>query len=298
MAANFSERLRGRLFILAACCALIFLVLMLRLWSLQILHGRQYSEQARENTTRLATTIASRGRILDRKGKELVSNRPTMAVLAPALPNKEYDTLSEEQQGLVDRLAQVLNMPRTEVIERLTTTKEGALDLRLLAIDVSIETVSYLTEHASDFPDVEVEARAVRQYPYDGLAAHVLGYTGEISDADLNDPDFSGYEPSDVVGKAGAERAFESVLQGVRGTRTLEVDATGAVRRIVAETPPEAGQDIRLTIDIDVQKVTEKALKDACADARKDGFQEAKAGAAVALDLTNGEIIAMASLPT
>jgi penicillin-binding protein 2 len=195
-------------------------------------------------------------------------------------------------------LAHALKLSRDEVIEKLTTTKEGALDLRQLAVDVSIETVSYLTEHSTDFPGVEVEARAVREYPQGKLAAHVLGYTGSISDADLNDQAFKDYEPSDIVGKAGAERAFENVLQGVRGTRTIEVNAQGQPQRIVEETPPEPGQDVYLTIDSAIQKVAEKALADACKTAQKDGFKNAKAASAVVLDVTNGEVIAMANLPT
>jgi penicillin-binding protein 2 len=277
---------------------LVIAILVLRLWSLQLIHGAEYTAASVNNRIRMATTAAPRGRILDRNGKELVTNRATMAVMAPALSSTDYDELSDEKKLLVSRLADTLSMTREEVIEKLTTTREGALDLRMVAFDVSMKTVSYITEHATDFPDVEVQAKAVREYPYGSLAAHVLGYTGEISDSDLENPDFAGYEPSDVVGKAGAERAFESVLQGVRGTRTLEVDASGKARQILEETPAESGQDVTLTIDISVQKVAEAALADACKTAQKDGFKNAKAGSAVVLDVTNGEVVAMANIPT
>ena len=264
-------------------------VLAVRLYSMQVVNGAEYVKQAEANKLREATTIAPRGRIFDRNGVPLVDNRSTMAVLAP--------TSIVNDEELVSRLAKTLKMTDEEVIERASTKKEAALDLRVIAIDVPFDTVAYITEHANEFKDIEVQARAVRSYPQGSLASHVLGYTGEISDADLNKPDFSGYNPSDIVGKAGAERSFESVLQGIRGVRTLEVDARGKARQIIEETPPEPGQDIVLTIDADVQRIAEKALVDAIQDAKAKGHADAAAGSAVAIDVTNGEVIAMANVP-
>lgn len=281
---------RPRLLAFAGVVLVIFFVLAVRLYTMQILEGKSYSTAALENTMRESTTIAPRGRIFDRNGVPLVTNRSTIAVLAPS-------SIREDKE-LVARLAKILNMTSDQVIERASTQKEAALDLRMIAIDVPMESVAYISEHSNEFVGVEVQARAVRQYPNGTLAAHVLGYTGEISDTDLNSADFADYNPSDIVGKTGAERQFESVLQGVRGRRVMEVDATGKPREIVEEIPPESGQDIKLTIDIEVQRVAEKALADALQDAQKKDFKNAQAGSAVAIDITNGEVIAIANLPT
>jgi len=186
----------------------------------------------------------------------------------------------------------------SEIEERLSSVKEAALAPRVVAIDVPMETVAYLSEHANEFPGVEVQTRGVRKYPKGKLAAHLIGYTGEISENEMESPEFEGYDPTDIVGKAGAERSFESVLQGDRGTRVFEVDASGQPRRILKEIEPEAGRDVKLTIDWRVQAVAEKALADALKDAHREKYRKAKAGAAVAVDIKTGEVIAMASAPT
>lgn len=287
----YNERpdIRNRVIALIVIFLMVLGALAVRLWSMQVINGASYAKEASANRLREATTIAPRGRIFDRNGKPLVANRSSMAVLAPA-------SIVNDKE-LVDRLAKVLKMTSAEVVEKASTQKESALELHQIAIDVPMKSVAYISEHASEFEGVEVQARAVRTYPNGPVAAHILGYTGEISDTDLNSQDFKGYNPSDIVGKTGAERQFESVLQGVRGRRVLEVNAAGSPQRIVEETPPESGQDIRLTIDLGVQKVAEKAIKDAIRDANKKGYK-ADAGSAVAIDVTNGEILAMASYPT
>lgn len=282
--------IRPRLFSFLGIILVIFSILVIRLYTMQIIDGKSYATSALDNTVRESTTIAPRGRIFDRNGVPLVANRSTIAVLAPS-------SILEDKE-LVARLAKTLNMTSAEVIARASTQKEAALDLRMIAIDVPMDTVAYISEHSNEFESVEVQGRAVRQYPNGTVAAHVLGYTGEISDTDLNSADFKDYNPSDIVGKTGTERQFESVLQGVRGRRVMEVDAAGKPRQIVEEVPPESGQDIKLTLDIEVQKVAEKALADALSDAKKKGFKNANAGSAVAIDITNGEVIAMANLPT
>lgn len=281
--------IRGRLVLIASIFIVVLIVLAVQMYSLQVVQGDMYQKLATENTLRESTTIAPRGRIFDRNGEPLVVNRSTLALLAPT-------TITEDKE-LVERLAKVLGMTSEEVIEKATTQKEAALDLRVISIDVPMETVAYIEERPDEFSGIEVQSRAVREYPQGKLAAHVLGYTGEISDNDLSSPDFKGYSPSDIVGKTGAERSFESVLQGIRGRRVLEVDAHGKLQQIIEETPPEPGQDIALTIDSKVQKVAEGAIRDAIRDAKKQNYK-AEAGSAVVLDVNTGEVIAMANYPT
>jgi penicillin-binding protein 2 len=209
-------------------------------------------------------------------------------VVAPTVKNDDK---------LIARLSTVLNMPVADIKERASSVKEAPLASRTIAIDVPMAAVSYISEHEAEFPGVEVRTKAVRKYPQGTLAAHVLGYAGEVSQTELEAAD-SPYQYGDIVGKAGAEKSFEKVLQGDRGRQLIEVDAMGRARRVVSESDPVAGRDVVLTIDSKVQAVTEKALAQAMDDAHKAKFPKAKAGAAVAIDVRTGEIVAMASMPT
>jgi len=287
---SFRQTLKPRYAILAGAFVAVLFVLLVRLWSMQVISGSAYASQAEQNRIREISIVAPRGRILDRKGRELVTNRATLAVVV--------SPSARDDEELLLKLSSLLDVPLEDIKERVTSVKEAALAPRVVAIDVPLATVAYLAEHESQFPGVEIQTRAVRQYPYGKLAAHVLGYTGEISEDDLAEPEFVGYDPTDMVGKAGAESSFEKVLQGDRGRRVMEVDASGAPRKIVSETDPEPGRDVVLTIDAKVQKVTEKALSQALADAHQDDYPNAKAAAAVAIDIETGEILSMASAPT
>jgi len=286
---TFRQQLKPRFAALGIIVLMVLGVLLVRLWTMQVLQGSAYTQQSEQNRVREVTTEAPRGRILDRHGKELVTNRATKAVTV--MPSAAKDA------ALLNRLSVVLSVPVADIKEKLTSVKETALTPRTVAIDVSMSAVAYIEEHASDFPGVEVAVKAVRQYPQGLLAAHVLGYTGEASDSELN-AEGSTLVPGDIVGKAGAEAQFESVLQGERGQRLLEVDATGKPHRIIQDSAPVAGRDVQLTIDAKVQKVAEKALAQALVDAHRAQFPKARAGAAVAVDVQTGEVLAMASLPT
>ena len=268
---------------------LVLGLLLVRLWTMQVLQGSAFATQSEQNRVREVTTPAPRGRILDRNGVPLVTNRATMAVVvAPSAVRDE---------ALLNRLSVVLSMPVADIRAKVASVKESALTPRTVAIDVPMAAVAYIEEHASEFPGVEVRTEAVREYPQGTLAAHVLGYTGEASDSELN-AEGSTLVSGDTVGKSGAEAQFESVLQGDRGRRLLEVDAMGRPHRVIQDTMPVQGHDVRLTIDSRIQKVTERALAQAMQDAHRKGSLKARAGAAVALDVKTGEVLAMASLPT
>lgn len=286
---TFREQLKPRFAALGIIFVMVLGALLVRLWTMQVLQGAAYTQQSEQNRVREVTTEAPRGRILDRHGKELVTNRATKAVIA--MPSAAKDA------ALLNRLSVLLSMPVTDIEKKLTSVRETALTPRTIAIDVPMNTVAYISEHSNEFPGVEVVVKAVRQYPRGTVAAHVLGYTGEASDSELN-AEGSTLVPGDIVGKAGAEAQFESVLQGERGQRLLEVDATGKPHRIIQDSAPVAGRDVQLTIDLKVQKVAERALAQALTDAHKADFPKARAGAAVAIDVRTGEVLAMASLPS
>lgn len=294
---TYRQKLKPRFAALGAIVVLVLGVLLVRLWQMQVVSGQAYASQADQNRIREITTVAPRGRILDRRGRPLVTNRATLAVLVEPFRGGDEEAEKAHDQ-MIARLSALLDVPVADIKERLESVREAALASRVVAMDVELDKVAYLEEHSSEFPGVSVETRAVREYPQGRLAAHVLGYTGEISEGQLSDSAFDGYDPTDIVGKSGAEASFESALQGDRGTRRLEVDAAGNPRRMIAETKPVPGRDVMLTIDSRVQKVTEKALADALRDARGEKFYRARAGAAVAIDIRTGEVLSMASLPT
>jgi penicillin-binding protein 2 len=287
---TFREQLKGRFAALGFVVLVVLGVLLARLWSMQVLNGPEYVALAEDNRVREIPLEAPRGRILDRDGNPLVDNRATLAVcVAPT---------AKDDEELLYSLSTLVELPVEEIRERLESTREEALTPRVITLDASPETVAYLSEHESEFPGVEIQARAVREYPFGTQAAHVLGYTGEVSEEQLEEEEFQDYVLGDVVGKAGAERQFESVLQGTKGFRRFEVDASGDPRRIIEEGEPIPGSDVMLTIDSEVQAVAEQALINAMKDAHKDDYDNARAGAAVALDVKTGEVLAMASAPT
>ncbi len=288
--ATYRDQLKPRYAALAVIFIGVLGVLLVRTWSMQVLSGDEFSAAAENNRVREISVQAPRGRILDRNGEPLVQNRATLGVTVDPAVRGDTD--------LLYRLSVVLDVPLAEVTERAASTREAALQPRLVAVDIPMTTVAYLAEHQSDFPGVEVSVVPVREYPNGTLAAHVLGYTGEISETALGSGEMEGYVLGDIVGKGGAESQFEAVLQGEKGYRRMEVDARGKARSVLEEAEPVAGNDVKLTIDIEVQRVAEEALVNALEAAHADDFRNARAGSAVALDIKTGEVLAMASVPT
>lgn len=309
---TYRQELKSRFAVLGIIVLIMLSALLVRLWTMQVLQGESYAAQAENNRVREISLDAPRGRIYDRNGVPLVVNRAALAVSVDPSDDdvrslliraQNSDTSDdptkrelEEEFGL---LGELLDMTPSDIWEKVSDTRVEALRPRVVAVDVPIDVVSQLAERQTEFPAVEVDEIAVREYPQGELAAHLLGYTGEISETELADSDESaGYELGDIVGKTGVEAAYENVLQGDKGWRRIEVDASGQAQRVVSEQSPVPGRDIALTIDIEVQRIAEKALADAITEAHRQDFPDAKAGAAVVLDVKTGEVIAMASAPT
>ena len=263
---------------------------------MQLVATDDYAQQAESNRTRTVTTSAPRGRILDRNGVELVTNRPCLAVSAAP------DVVDDEVE--MQLLANLIGMPYLAVRRKIQNQNEGAQSKRTVAVDVSRRVVAYIDEHPYLFDGVAVEERTERLYPNGSLAAHVLGYTGTISQEELewsSDPrntEGIKYNAGDIVGQAGVEFQYESVLQGIRGEQVVYVDAYGSVLASSASIEPQSGSDVVLTIDAAVQRTAEESLARVINDIRASGNKECNAGCAVAMDVTNGEIIALASAPT
>lgn len=271
-------------------------ILIAKLWSMQLVSSSTYTKQAESNRTRTISTAAPRGRILDRNGVELVTNRSSLTVTASA---DVADDLIECQL-----LANLIGMPRLAVRRKIRDTSEGAQSMRTIATDVSRHAVAYIEERSYLFHDIQVEQRSVRLYPNGSLAAHLLGYVGtitaeqlEASQKDTSEGNVA-YQSGDTVGQSGVEYQYESVLQGVRGEQTVYVDADGNVIDYATTVDPQPGSDIMLTIDAAVQKAAETSLADTIKRLHDKGAYECTSGSVVCLDATNGEVIAMASAPT
>ena len=177
-----------------------------------------------------------------------------------------------------------------------------------VATDVPYDKLAWVAEHKDELPGVHAEAVPVRRYPNNTLASHLLGYVGEINGDELKTQQPKGaYALGDTIGKSGVELSYESDLRGRAGVRRVEVDASGRVIRTLSSTPPVPGHDVRLTLDMGVQKTAEAALEqgiDAARHAKDTGYKKgfrtlaAPAGAVIVLDVATGSVVAMASNPT
>ena len=259
--------------------ALAFLWLLSGFWQLQVQSPHVYAERAEQNRIKSLPVPAARGKILDRDGRVIVDNSPSHKVLlSRASLNPEH----------LQIIADGLNIPferLTANLKRLETSNAPEYQAAILKENLSPAEVAFVEAHRSQFPELELIRSQRRLYPQDGLAAHVTGYVGEISDDELDQDDFMFYEPGAEIGKAGMEREYNDVLTGTDGRRLVEVDSLGKERKLFGTVESKAGHSLRLTLDLDLQVVAELAL-------------EGKKGAIVALDPRNGEVLALASRPT
>ena len=267
------------LFIMLGITLLMFGGIGSRLAYLQIVRGSQYRQQADSNRIRIIPKQPERGNIFDRNGKILASSRLSHAVYVWPMAPKNVEWAATKA-----KLAQILNTPAAEIQKRLEKAGYNSSTLVRVARDLTPTQITALAEFDNQLKDVEVYIEAVREYPNGELASHVLGYTGEMSDRELVKKRSQGYRLGDVVGQMGVEAAFEQQLRGEWGGQQVEVDGKGRIVKILGAKAAKTGQNVYLTIDINLQKAAEKAL----------GLRQ---GAIVALDPRNGEVLAMVSRP-
>jgi penicillin-binding protein 2 len=282
-----------RLAVLGVVLLVVFAALFLRLWALQVLSGTKYVGQAVANSSWTVRVQAPRGPIVDRNGVPLVTNTPTTAVeLWPSeLPKSRY--------GELRRLAAVTGVPFREIVRGIAERRNDPLTPVTVRDDANGPMAAYLFEHAGDFPGVTLDRAYVRHYPYQSLAAQVLGYVGEISQQELARLKKSGYRAGDVIGQSGVEASYDSYLRGVAGKALLRVDSLGRVRGARATTvPPKPGHTLRLTLDLKLQQAAEQALQYGIKLAQAKHQWAAHGGAIVAMDPTDGSILALASAPS
>jgi len=286
-----------RIAILGVLAVTIFCALFFRLWALQVISGERYLEMAKNNQVRTFRALAPRGSILDRNGTVLVSNRPGTAVqLWPAA----FDQATPERQVFVmRRLATLLNIPFREIKTDLAARKDDFLTPITIKENVNEEKINYLLEHQNDFPGVQINQTYQRHYDQGGIAAQTLGFVSEISQQQLDAAKGKGYAAGDRIGQTGVEAAYDTYLRGLPGIGRVYVDALGRVTSARQfQQLPEAGDNVRLTLDAGLQQTAEDALDFGIRLAHEDGQWAADGGALVAMDPNTGEILALASNPT
>ena len=285
-----------RVAILGFLALTVFAVLFLRLWALQILSGDKYLTQANNNRVRTEPLPAPRGFILDRNGRVLVKNAIGKSIeLWPAdLPKNKATQLAE-----LGQLATLTGVRVKEIERRMSLYAGDPLTPVVIKRGLHDDQISYYDEHQIDFPGVQLRDTYLRSYPYQSLAAHVLGYVGEITQPELKAKQKQGYKLGDVIGQAGVEASYDSYLRGTDGTAQVTVDSRGRLTSaITPKVSPRAGNTVQLTIDIGLQRAAERALTYGVRLARANGDQFADGGAIVALDPRDGSVLAMASYPT
>jgi len=296
---GIDDRTRLRLAIVGAIVLAMLGVLIARLWFLQVLSGSTYANAAEHNRVRIVAVEAPRGRILDDKGRVLVKNRTALAV---GMARDDLPKSSKTALALKKRLASLLGMTVKQINQRLADRRTSPYKPSIIAEDVSQNVIFTIRERQEVFPGVQTLTLPVRTYPYGTLAAQLLGYVGETNESELKT--LKGYQLGDSIGRTGLERTYEQYLRGTPGLQKLEVDASGRVLGTLGDNPPKPGDDVKLSLDLGVQKVAETALFQGIERARSRVFPAtgqnflAPAGAAVVLNAKTGAVVAMASYPT
>lgn len=268
----------SRLSVLGIVMCGLLVLLLSRLWFLQLEEGENFRERSARNRLRFQRIPAVRGKLYDRLGRPLVDNQPSFdVVLRP-----EY---TPDVDRTLDALAGYLPVGHLLPDGRrwLNDSRRPADAGLVVARDVAWPVMVAVESHHYDLPGVSIEARSKRAYTRGNLAAHLLGYVGEVSQRELDQS--ADYRRGDIIGKFGVEKTWDAALRGRSGGRQIEVNANGKHLATLEEVPAQTGHSLVLTIDLELQHEAEDAL---------DG----RPGAVVALDVSSGEVLALASAPT
>jgi penicillin-binding protein 2 len=281
-----SQNLAARVTVIQVLSFVLLAILAARLYHLQIVRGDHFSERAESQRVRYIPIPAPRGAIFDRHGRILVDSRPTYNVVLSNEPLKKIDV-----NDRIDDYAEGLRLDRQYVVERLNLIKrQNEFESMVLKENVDMRDIAWVEAHSLEFPELRVELRPQRHYPLGETLAHVLGYVGEISPKQLEDPKYKerGFRPGDIIGKGGLEQYYDEYLRGRPGYRKVLVDSRGRVQSELEVVQPQSGQDLVTSIDLDLQLAAEEQL----------ARSATKRGTIIAMDPRNGEMLAMASAPS
>jgi penicillin-binding protein 2 len=282
---TLTPKLAFRVAVIGGVALVMFSVIFFRLWYLQVLSGDSYVAAAKDNREREITIQAPRGEIIDRHGVPLVENRHSFSIkLAPdKLPQSRG-----ERADLYRRLGKLLSLnPRR--LERRVERELKTLPYTKPTIkqDVNPNYLAYVLERQDEFPGVEPESESLRKYPHGLIGAHLFGQVGEVNPAELKDPRFNGVSMGDRVGKAGIEAEYDRFLRGENGAARVEVDALGNLTKTLRRFQPKQGRQLRLSLDLNVQRVAQQALAGGTGK-----------GAFAVMNVQNGEVLALGSQPS
>jgi penicillin-binding protein 2 len=287
-----------RLAVIGVVVLALFAGLLTRLWFLQVTGGEKLAVAAQRQRDRMVTVPAVRGTIYDRNGIPLAM---TQAVTSLMVNRQQLS--AAERTTLEGNLGFLLQKTPDEIGKLIDNVNYEAFESVPVAKNVDLATAIYVTEHREQFPEVSVSRTAERTYPRGDQAADILGYIGPINADELKTRAGEGYLPRDAIGKTGVELMFESELRGAPGKDKVQVDNQGRRVDLVEVEKPEAGHDVRLSLDLGVQQIAEESLLQGMDGARtlvdpdSGNYYEANAGAVVVLDARTGGVVAMASKP-
>jgi penicillin-binding protein 2 len=258
---------------------IMMLALVGGLWRLQVLGAENFRALAEQNRIRKVPVMAPRGKLFDRENRIIVDNYPSVSCFLVREMNHNVDNdLPLIAQGLH------LDLEQLRATLRRYRASPGYQPIPIKQ-DITADEQAFIEARRNELPELETIDEERRLYPRDGFAAHLIGYVGEVSEDDLNNPRFAYYTPGDVVGKAGVEETYDQLLRGQDGSRDVIVDSHGREVGYLGIQHAIPGQDLKLTIDNDLQRAAELALGN-------------RNGAIVAMDPRNGEILAMVSRPS
>ena len=282
---TLTPQLAFRVAILGGVALVAFAVIFFRLWYLQVLSGDKYVAEAQNNQLRKIKVQAPRGEIVDREGRVLVRNRVGLAV--KITPDK-FPEDERARAELYRRLGRVLDMRPRRIERRVEQQfKELPFSKATVKQDVARSIVMYIEERKENFPGVDVEPVFLREYPHGEIGAHLFGYVGEVTEEQLGDPQYTGVELGDRVGQAGIEAEYDRYLRGQNGATRVQIDALGNLKKQLSDIEPKQGKQLRLSLDLDVQRVGQTALASGTGK-----------GAFAVLDVRNGEVLALGSQPS
>ncbi len=293
---------RLRLAVIGAIVVALFAGLVTRLWFLQVAGGERLAVQAQRNTEKIVAVPALRGRILDAQGRVLAED----AVVDAIMVDRQKLTPAK-RATVVAKLAELLGRTPESIAAAIDTTKYSSFQAVPVAVDVGFEQILMIKEHPDDYPYVEVTRTTVRRYPQGTLAAHLVGYTAQISPDEIALRKNDDYQEDDKIGKTGVEQAFEYELRGKPELQKIEVDSQNRIVKVSEARAAVPGHDVVLTVDLDVQRIAETALQQGMEGARKVQNLDQKArfetfkgtgGAVVVLDARTGSVVSLASSPT
>ena len=276
-----SDAIKKKIRIFAILVVVSFLCLWMRLWYLQILKWQYLTGLSENNRVRMVTLPASRGMIKDRNGETLVSIRPAFNLYLTPEDARNLDSS-------LDKLAQRISLDREKLKKKIAQTK--SFKEVLIKGDIPREEVAFVEENNMSLPGIRIRAEPLRNYVFNNLASHTLGYLGEISKASLERLKDPAYRQGDFVGKNGLENIYESFLRGKKGYKEVEVDVSGRELKTLRKLSPESGNNLILTLDVKIQEELEKLMTETA--------EQNMNGSVVVMKVQTGEIIAIISKPS